>query len=402
MHIAIITDHGHLTGGIAKVAIDSAIGLAKRGHHVIFFAAAGPIDQRLTEAGVETICLEQPDLAQSPIRGLTQGIWNGTARVALQSLMKRLPVGGSAIHVHGWAKALSPSISSVVANSGHAAFYTLHDYFLFCPNGGFYNYQKGHICKLEPMSAACMAEHCDSRSYFFKLWRIARQAVADKVAHMRRNIPNLILISQLQQEIVGPFLDESVKIHRISNPISITDQGPKNALEGDFVFVGRVSREKGVATFLEAARLATARAVVVGDGPDLPALKQAYPDAIFLGWLPPTQVEEQLRRARALVFPSVWYEGQPLTVYEALALGTPVIVSDACAGREAVTDGITGLWFKASDPEDLRRAILTLQDDTLARRMSQAAHAHYWSNALTPDRHLDQLEAAYRAALPAV
>lgn len=400
MHIVIITDHGHLTGGIAKVAIDSAIGLAKRGHQVVFFAAVGPIDQRLSAAGVEIICLEQSDLAQSPIRGLTQGIWNGTARKALQSLMTRLPTGDTAIHVHGWAKALSPSISSAVANSGHAVFYTLHDYFLFCPNGGFYNYQKGQICHLKPMSSACIAEHCDSRSYVFKLWRVARQAVADKVAHMGRNIPNLILISQLQQEIIGSLLDDSVKIHRISNPISIPDKGPKSTLQGDFVFVGRVSREKGAATFLEAARRANARAVIVGDGPDLPALKEAYPNAIFLGWLSPAQVEEQLRQARALVFPSVWYEGQPLTVYEALALGTPVIVSDACAGREAVADGITGLWFKASDPEDLQRAIGALQNDALAREMSQAAYVHYWSNALTPDRHLDQLEVAYLAALP--
>ena len=65
-------------------------------------------------------------------------------------------------------------------------------------------------------------------------------------------------------------------------------------------------------------------------------MEKEFPQARFLGWRSPQEVRSLLRAARALVFPSVWYEGQPLSVYEALALGTPVIVSDLCAGREAV------------------------------------------------------------------
>jgi glycosyltransferase involved in cell wall biosynthesis len=399
MHIAIVTDHAQLTGGIAKVAIDSALGLAERGHSVVFFAAAGPVDARLNSSRIEMICLDQPDLAQSPARGLTQGIWNLTARNMLSALLKRLPVGETVVHVHGWAKALSPSISSIIAKSGHPAFYTVHDYFLFCPNGGFYNYQKGHICSLRPMSGACLAEHCDSRSYAFKIWRVARQAVANYVARMPRNIGNLILISDMQKAIVSPYLVDDVHIHHISNPISIKNLGPKSQPGSTFLFVGRVSREKGVAIFLEAARRCGIPAVIVGDGPDLGQLKSEYPEAIFHGWLPPTEVEVYLRAARALVFPSVWYEGQPLTIYESLALGTPVIVSDICAGREAIVDGETGAWFKASDVASLCAAISCLQDDDMAVRMSSNAHRVYWEAPLTIERHLDELQKAYSQEL---
>ena len=72
----------------------------------------------------------------------------------------------------------------------------------------------------------------------------------------------------------------------------------------------------------------------VGDGPLAAELRAKYPDARMLGWQKPEDARAAIRNARALVFPSLWYEGQPLTVLEAKALGTPVIVSDGCAGRE--------------------------------------------------------------------
>jgi glycosyltransferase involved in cell wall biosynthesis len=106
-----------------------------------------------------------------------------------------------------------------------------------------------------------------------------------------------------------------------------------------------------------------------------------------------------IREARALVFPSVWYEGQPLTVYESLAMGTPVIVSDVCAGREAVTDGRNGLWFKSADAADLARSLNLLKDDAAADAMIANAYADYWARPLSLERHLDAIEAVYTEML---
>ena len=78
-----------------------------------------------------------------------------------------------------------------------------------------------------------------------------------------------------------------------------------------------------------------------------------FPRRGFADGSRPTQCALICGAARALVFPSVWYEGQPLTVYVFLALGAPVIVSDICAGREAVAHGENGFWFRSSDVESL-------------------------------------------------
>ena len=65
--IVICADHAHVNGGQAKVALDSALGLAAAGARVIFFSACGPVDQRLA-AGVETVCLDQKDILANPSR----------------------------------------------------------------------------------------------------------------------------------------------------------------------------------------------------------------------------------------------------------------------------------------------------------------------------------------------
>ncbi len=91
----------------------------------------------------------------------------------------------------------------------------------------------------------------------------------------------------------------------------------------------------------------------------------------MLGWQDHDAVRGHLRSARALVFPSLWYEGQPLTVLEALSVGTPVIVSDGCAGRDFVADGVSGLWFRSGDADDLARAMREMADDALAERLSR-------------------------------
>ena len=153
--------------------------------------------------------------------------------------------------------------------------------------------------------------------------------------------------------------------------------------------------------YAEAARRIGQRPVFVGDGPLAGAIAERFPEARLLGWHDAAGVRAAMRGARALAFPSLWYEGQPLTVLEAKALGTPVIVSDACAGREEVEDGVTGLWFRSGDVADLARAMAALADDVRVAAMSAAAHAAYWRSPPTPDRHIERLTVLYASMLQA-
>jgi glycosyltransferase involved in cell wall biosynthesis len=191
-----------------------------------------------------------------------------------------------------------------------------------------------------------------------------------------------------------------VKIHAVSNPIDCEDLGPKEApSSGDFLFVGRLSPEKGALLFAEAARRAGIAPVFAGDGPAMIDLAARFPESCRLGWKSPAQVKALMRAARVLVFPSLWFEGQPLTVLEAKAMGTPVLVSDGCAGREEIEDGVTGLWFESADVESLTRALVKAKDDALVASMSRAAYDSFWADPPTLARHVERIGAVYAAAL---
>ncbi|KNY20797.1 glycosyltransferase family 4 protein [Methylobacterium sp. ARG-1] len=401
MHIVLVADHAAINGGQAKVAIESALGLAARGHRVTLFAAVGPVDPRLESAGIRVVCLDQDDVttARSKLAFAAQAIWNAPAARALAAELAACDPRDTLVHVHAFAKALSPAIGPALRASGLPCLYTMHEFFLVCPTGGFYAYPEQTICHRVPMSASCILAQCDARSYPRKVARMIRHAGLAHVARLPELFAHVVTISDLQESVVRPLMPNGTVFHRVDNPIAVAQAPVHEGPPGDFLFVGRISTEKGAPIFAEAARRAGVRAVFVGDGSERADLAARYPEAVMLGWRHPAGVQALMRQARALIFPSVWYEGQPLTVYEALACGTPVIVSDACAGREAVVDGETGFWFRSGDPDALAAHLRRLSDDALAARMGRAAHARYWTAPLTPEVHLDRLTGVYETVM---
>lgn len=398
MKVVIILDQAHINGGQAKVALDSALGLKRRGHEPIVFAASGPVAPELTAAGIEVVCLGQHEFVQDPDKkaAALRGLWNGAAETALGQLLARLPKGETVVHLHGYAKALSASVVPPIARAGHPVLYTMHEYYMLCPNGGFYNYRTNQHCKLTPLSPSCWATHCDTRNFGFKLWRNTRGVIANVKAKVPKVLNNVAYFHGYQRSIVEPFLPKTTRLFEVGNPVEATDLGPKqNPATGDFTFVGRLSTEKGCPLFAEAAEKAGITPAFVGDGPAADELKRRFPNAKFLGWQNTEGVRRALRAARCLVFPSLWHEGQPLTVLESLAMGTPVVAGDGSAGRESVVDGQTGLWFKQADVDDLAAKLRLMQDDARVTAMSNVAHARYWAAPFSVDRHLDRLEEVY-------
>lgn len=397
IRVVIVVDHASVTGGQAKVALDSALGLKQAGCEPIVFAAVGPVDPRLAQAGIETICLGQQDLLGhgSRLAAAAQGTWNFRAAEELEKLLARLPRDKTLVHVHGWAKALSGAIAGPIRRSGLPRLYTVHEYFLHCPNGGFFDYRKGETCALRPLSAACWARHCDSRNYPFKLWRNARLWVTQNVARLDACFDDFILLSDLQAELLKPYLPAAARLYRLRNPIEAENLGPRDSAGEDLLFVGRLSAEKGILLFAEAARRAGVTPVFIGDGPAAAQLAAAYPEARMLGWRAPEEARAAMRAARALVFPSLWPETQGMTAVEALAMGTPVIVADGCAAREWVAPETSGLWFRSGDADSLAAALRRMADPELAARLSRGAYEAFWRDPPTLDAHVADLLKIY-------
>lgn len=402
LHVVILSDFGYVNGGSTAVALASAEGLARRSHFVTLLSAVGTPALPIQAERVRVVSTNQQEILKEPsrLRAILQGTWNVTAARTLRPLLHELDPARTIVHVHSWTQALSSSVIRTALDARFRVVCTLHDYFAVCPNGTFFDHQKNQICHLRPMSASCIACHCDKRSYVHKLWRVARQAVQSHSGGMPTRIRDFIAVSEFSQSIMAPYLPPSARIHRVPNPIQVAPGPPTPvARNSAFVMVGSISEGKGAHLFAKAARALGCEALFVGDGSSVPDVLTLYPGSRITGWVSRERVTEYLRTARVLVFPSLWYETEGLSVIEAAALGVPAIVSDQSAARLSIVDEVTGMCFAGGDEQDLIKKMRAMMDDTMVCRMGQAAHARYWKDSRTLDRHVSDLESVYRQML---
>jgi len=398
MNVVVVNDFGHVEGGASHVALSSAIGLATRGHRVTLLCAVGPIMSELKDSNVRVVCTQQYDIAhdRNRLRASLQGVWNIKAAWTMGNILRPLDTGQTIVHLHGWTKSLSSSVVREAVVRGFKVICTLHDYFTACPTGGFFHHPSKKICTLTPLSAACIRSACDRRGYLQKLWRVGRQIVQQRWGLVPGGIRNFICISQFSRSILNPFLPTGSNVYWNSNVINLRKSEPVQVDRNDyFVMVGRLTAGKGPDIFAQAAAMLGCQAIFVGDGEFRDEIERACPTAKITGWCSTTEVVGYLRKARVLVFPSLWYEAQPLVVLEAAALGVAAIVSDTSAARDTVVDGKTGFWFRSGDHHDLSKKMAMFEDRDLAKRLGLAAYEHYWSEPSDLEAHLRRLEDIY-------
>lgn len=173
------------------------------------------------------------------------------------------------------------------------------------------------------------------------------------------------------------------------------------------VHLGRVRKYKAIDVVLSAfdrvrREVAGARLVVVGDGPELPALRRLAArlglgdSTTFTGRMRADEVVDVLNRAHVCVNASP-KEGWGLTVVEANACGVPVVGSDRPGLRDSIHDGETGFLVPYGDVDAFaQKTIDLLTDRALWRRMSEASLA--WARSLTWEKTADEMEHAFEKA----
>ncbi|GAA1367103.1 glycogen synthase [Streptomyces beijiangensis] len=182
---------------------------------------------------------------------------------------------------------------------------------------------------------------------------------------------------------------------RLYRPAPGVDVLRRNGIDPDrpfVLFVGRITRQKGVPHLLRAARGIdpAAQLVLCAGAPDTPEIEHEFRTLVAeLGrvrdgvhWidemLPRPDIIQLLSRAAVFVCPSV-YEPLGIVNLEAMACGTAVVASAVGGIPEVVSDGRTGLLvpYEADDPEAFETGLAdalnrVLSDRTAAQRMGEA------------------------------
>jgi len=308
-------------------------------------------------------------------------------------------------HLHNIYHQLSPAILPVLATRGIPVVMTLHDLKLACPNykmrtgdgicercvGGHYHHAIVHRCvqSSRVASALCAVE--------LFLHRITGLYVT--------NVDRFIVPSRFYLDKMVQAGIPAEKLTWLPNFARLERYEPTYGGDDYFVYVGRLSEEKGLLTLIEAARsLDRGTLVVVGDGPLRPVLERLVErDHLtrvrIVGPLHGQALVDILRKARFSVIPSEWYENCPMACLESFACGTPVVGARIGGIPELVDDGETGLLFTPFSTDDLRAKLQYMLDhEADATRMGRLARAkaerHYSAPA-----HVRRLTAIYREVI---
>jgi len=401
--VVLLNDAALMRGGVERVLFASARGLRALGHRVIVFAGRGPVDAELANIpGIEIVCLGQANALEegAVLSGAMRVLWNRTASQRLKAVLKGLDPARTVVHAHCYTQTLSPSVLAAATRAGYKTVLTLHDYFLVCPNGAFFEYPTEKICHRKPLSWDCVSCRCDARKHSHKLLRVARAWVKKYLAAMPARLSALIAISELSRARVRPHVPSSLPIYLVPNPVNVAAGSPAQVEANTaFLFSGRLERFKGGHIFASAAARSGVEAVFAGAGPAEADWKRLYPKSRFTGWLTSSQLDRELAQARAVVFPSLWPEGYGLAAVEALARGVPVIASRGTAAEEYISDGENGFLFDQGSVDDLQRKIDLMCVPGVAAKLGAEAYRRFWSAPPMTESHVAGLLAVYHNAL---
>lgn len=398
-NIVIVNDFAKADGGAAMVAVDTAISLADT-YQVYFFTSVPPVDERLEQSKVKVVCLDKPDILNDPsrVRATIKGLYDRDVEKKLGELLSSLNHRDTIVHVHTWTKALTSAVFKVTYQKNFHLVLTLHDFFGFCPNGGFFDFKKKQICNRRSMSFDCITADCDARSYPQKVWRMIRFLIQDKNLWANKRL-TLLYISDFCRKVSEPYVPHGVKMYYLPDPVNLSDN-EKAPIESNnqYLFLGRISPEKGAALFCQAVSELGLKGLVVGDGYMRNDLEKKYPNIEFAGWASGDRKKQLMLKAKVLVFPSFWGETFGLSVAEAKSYGIPCIVPDHCAAAEQVEDEKTGFIFKTGNLESLKDAIRKYEQADIGK-MQQTLIDTFDTKALNMETHVKRLVEIYNEIL---
>jgi glycosyltransferase involved in cell wall biosynthesis len=274
------------------------------------------------------------------------------------------------VHVHNFFFDASPSVMIEATKLNVPVVVTLHNFRLVCASALLLRDNKiCELCVSHSFPWFGVKYKCYHNSAIQSAMVGGMAAVHKWIGTWKKNVDTFITPSAFgRKKLLGSSLKPSAeKIKVKHNFLEDPGIGDPDKRENFYLYVGRFSSEKGIEFLLEAWRsLPSEKLVAVGDGPQWKLLKekyQAFSNISFRGKEPRNVVLDLIKKSKALIFPSICYEGLPLTVIEAFATGTPVLSSALGAmNGEMIKDVYNGILFAPGNPVSISEAVLKFND----------------------------------------
>lgn len=276
------------------------------------------------------------------------------------------------VHVHNTLNLISPSVYYASFVCKIPVIQTVHNFRLLCPGATFY--RNGMIC-----------EDCVSRglkcAVKYKCYRGSRiQTLAcvitlfiHRLIGTYKRLNYICLTDFNKQKLLQ--LNSRGKSRICENKVFIKPNFvkidrkviPFNMRKNQFVFVGRLDKLKGIDLLLEAWNgIKDSDLIVCGTGPEedwckLYLEENNLTNVRMLGFVPNEEAKKIIAQSKALILPTQWYEGFPMTVVESYISGTPVIGSNIGNVSCLIQENVSGLTFQYNSIKELRNIVISMQ-----------------------------------------
>jgi glycosyltransferase involved in cell wall biosynthesis len=347
-------------------------------------------------------------IVPNPVRSIETGVrlgfslWNPAAGRRFRSQLE--VAKPDVVHIHNTWFSITPSAAYEARRARVPVVMTLHNYRLSCANGQFFRAGSQCTACLDGSALNGLVHRCYQDSFAASAFAAANTGIHRRLGTWQRTVDLFLCLNQFAK---ARFVEAGIPGEKLRvRHNCVEDPGERAVPASDsrqFAYIGRLAGEKGVRGLLEAWRLARmdeCELLVVGDGPERAALEaMRVPGVRFTGSMEHRAVLEILGSIRSLVFPSLWFEGEPMIVIEALAAGTPVLASDVGGVPELLGHGSAGWLTKAGDVDAWRNSLEDLRSNADLDAKSRAARDMYLKRH-TPRGGLQSLTGTYESLLP--
>ena len=268
------------------------------------------------------------------------------------------------VHVHNTLNLISPAVYYAAKAMKVPVVQTIHNFRMLCPGATFY--RDGHICEdCVSKGLKCAVKHkcyrgsrlqtliCVISTKFHRMTGIYGKI--NYICLTEFNKKKLLELKQIREDrvFVKPNFVESVG-----------EFVSEDERENQFIFAGRLDKLKGIDILLKAWKEMGENApklIVCGTGPMEEWCKEYVQknklNVEIRGFVPNEEIRKLIGRSKAMILPTQWYEGFPMSIVEAFSVGTPVICSDLGNAGSAVEENITGYKFNQISKKEIMRTI---------------------------------------------
>lgn len=359
MKVLQIDKYFYLKGGAETVFFNTIKLLKDNGHEAIPFSLKS---KKNFQTPYESYFVDYPELSEASlftkIKNIPSFIYNKAAAIQLEKLI--IQERPDIAHIHLMFNSFSVSILPVLKKYNIPTVMTVHDYRLVCPAYTFKN-GEGQFCEKCKTGSFynCIINKCSNNNLSNSILLTLDSYFRSQFYKPIEMINKFLFVSQFSRnkhiEIDSRYEEKSTYLYNFTPKATrIKDQRGNY-----FLYIGRISKEKGVETLIKAfKRTPNSKLKILGTGPLMNILKKNItPNIEFLGFKQGEELNDYVRNAMYVIVPSECYENNPMAIVESTTMGTPIIGSNIGGIPELINKHGNGFLFPPGSVDDLCKTI---------------------------------------------